>query len=68
MTEINCAEACKNGCVLGDRCPNREYAQTATKFIAETSLDDMLRIAQSRFERPFQSNLTPMDGAEPDSQ
>lgn len=45
--EINCAVACVNGCVLGDRCPHRDYAQAATKFVAETSLDAMLNIAEA---------------------
>ncbi|NJL23280.1 MAG: hypothetical protein HC895_24620 [Leptolyngbyaceae cyanobacterium SM1_3_5] len=45
-TQINCAEACKNGCVLGDRCPNKEYISQATSFIKEKSLDDMLAIAE----------------------
>jgi hypothetical protein len=44
--QINCAEACVNGCVLGDQCPNLEYKEQASKFISETSLDDMLAIAQ----------------------
>lgn len=45
--EINCAVACVNGCVLGDRCPHRAYAQEASKFMAETSLDAMLDIAEA---------------------
>ncbi|NEQ30567.1 MAG: hypothetical protein F6K04_06130 [Leptolyngbya sp. SIO4C5] len=45
VVEINCAEACVNGCVLGDECPNLEYKQQATEFIKDTSLDDMLRMA-----------------------
>lgn len=44
--KINCAEACVNGCVLGDRCPNLEHRQAASKFIGETSLDQMLEIAE----------------------
>nr|WP_290223050.1 hypothetical protein [Trichocoleus desertorum] len=48
---INCAEACKNGCVLGDQCPNLEYKEAATKFIANTSLDKMLEIAEERARR-----------------
>lgn len=44
--EINCAEACVNGCVLGDDCPNTEYRQQASSFINKTSLDDMLAIAE----------------------
>lgn len=44
--QINCAEACVNGCVLGDKCPNREYAQKTSEFIKETSLDKMLSMAE----------------------
>jgi hypothetical protein len=44
--EINCAEACINGCILGDKCPHREYAQEASSFIENTSLDKMLEIAE----------------------
>jgi hypothetical protein len=43
---INCAEACVNGCVLGDKCPNREYAESTESFINGTSLDKMLNIAE----------------------
>lgn len=43
--EINCAEACVNGCVLGDECPNLEYKQQTSQFIQETSLDDILKMA-----------------------
>ncbi len=45
-TPINCAEACVNGCVLGEQCPNREYVAEASKFIQETSLDTMLEMAE----------------------
>ncbi len=44
--KINCAEACVNGCVLGDQCPNREYAKNTANFINSTSLDTMLDIAE----------------------
>jgi hypothetical protein len=44
-TTINCAEACINGCVLGDKCPHREYASKAEDFISNTSLDSMLEMA-----------------------
>jgi hypothetical protein len=44
--EINCAEACVNGCILGDKCPNLEYKDQAAKFIQEKSLDEMLAIAE----------------------
>ncbi len=43
---VNCAVDCVNGCVLGDRCPNKEYQQEASKFIEETSLDKMLEMAE----------------------
>ncbi|MGL5804769.1 MAG: hypothetical protein ACRC2R_22600 [Xenococcaceae cyanobacterium] len=47
MTDtINCAEACVNGCVLGDRCPHREHAAQTSKFIQETSLDKMIEMAE----------------------
>jgi hypothetical protein len=43
---VNCAEACINGCILGDKCPNKEFVTGASKFINETSLDTMLEIAE----------------------
>ncbi len=43
---VNCAEACVNGCILGDKCPNLEYATDASKFLQETSLDKMHEIAE----------------------
>ncbi len=43
--KVDCATACVNGCILGDQCPNREYAAKATKFIQEVSLDRMHEIA-----------------------
>lgn len=43
---INCAEACVNGCVLGDRCPNLQHREAASKFIDDTPLDKMLEIAE----------------------
>ena len=43
---INCAEACKNGCILEDKCPYKEYAQEASNFLENTSLDKMLEIAE----------------------
>jgi hypothetical protein len=49
--EINCAEACANGCVLGDECPNQEYREQASKFIQETSLDQMLEIAEEALRK-----------------
>jgi len=43
---IDCATACINGCVLGDQCPNLEYKEQASNFIENTSLDDMLSMAE----------------------
>ena len=43
---VNCAEACVNGCILGDQCPNKEFVAKASNFIQETSLDTMLEIAE----------------------
>jgi hypothetical protein len=50
-TSIDCATACVNGCVLGDDCPNREYAASATKFIDNTPLDQMHDIAEAARRR-----------------
>ncbi|MCS6781988.1 MAG: hypothetical protein RMI89_07475 [Gloeomargarita sp. SKYBB_i_bin120] len=44
---INCAEACVNGCVLGEACPHREYLAAALRYVAETSLDRMVEVAQA---------------------
>ncbi len=48
---VNCAVDCINGCVLGDKCPNKEHAAEASKFISETSLDKMLEIAQEALRK-----------------
>lgn len=48
---INCAEACVNGCVLGDQCPNKDYKSQASKFIQEKSLDEMLAIAEEALRK-----------------
>ncbi|HEY9646535.1 MAG TPA: hypothetical protein V6C88_09210 [Chroococcidiopsis sp.] len=50
-SEINCVEACVNGCVLGENCPNQGYREQAAKFIQETSLDDMLAIAEESIRK-----------------
>ncbi|WP_375514861.1 hypothetical protein [uncultured Nostoc sp.] len=49
--KINCAVACVNGCVLGDKCPNTEYREAAAKFLQETPLDKMLELAQERLRK-----------------
>jgi hypothetical protein len=48
---IDCATACVNGCVLGDRCPNQEFRQQASQFIQEKSLDQMLAIAEEALRK-----------------
>jgi hypothetical protein len=48
---INCAEACVNGCVLGDKCPNLEYKDQATKFIQEKSLDQIIAEAEEAIRK-----------------
>jgi len=45
--EVNCQVECVNGCILGEDCPNKEYAQATKKFIANTPLDKMLDIAEA---------------------
>jgi hypothetical protein len=52
MNNINCAEMCANGCVLGDKCPHLEYLKKAQKFIEEKSIEQMIQIAESRYENP----------------
>ena len=42
---IDCATACVNGCVLGEKCPNKEYAAAASNFIKEVSLDEIIEMA-----------------------
>ena len=44
--QVNCEVDCTNGCVLGDRCPNKEYKNEASEFINSTSLDKMIEIAE----------------------
>ncbi len=65
MTEntVNCAVDCVNGCVLSDRCPNREYAAEASNFIQNTSLDQMLAIAE---EAVMQKRMAPPKWVIPD--
>lgn len=45
--QVNCKVDCVNGCVLGDKCPNIEHREAASKFIEDTSLDKMLEIAEA---------------------
>lgn len=54
MADINCAEACKEGCVLGDQCPHKDAQEKASSFIENTSLDDMLEMAAEAVRRKQQ--------------
>jgi hypothetical protein len=51
--QVNCAVDCVNGCILGDQCPNQVHAAEASKFIAETSLDKMLEMAEAARQKKF---------------
>lgn len=55
--EINCAEVCVNGCVLGEKCPNREYIAAASKFIHDTPIDKLLEIAADSAQKRFLASL-----------
>jgi hypothetical protein len=46
-TEINCAVDCVNGCQLGENCPHQALQQEAAQFIQETSLEDMIAMAEA---------------------
>ena len=46
---IDCATACINGCVLGDRCPHRDAAKAAIAYVNETDWDTLMEKAESRF-------------------
>lgn len=48
---INCAETCINGCMLGEQCPNKEAREQTSKFIEETSLDQMLAMAEEAIRK-----------------
>lgn len=48
---INCAVDCQDGCLLGDRCPNLAHTAKAVRFIADTSLDQMLEMADQAVRR-----------------
>ena len=48
---VNCAVDCKDGCVLGNDCPNLKYTAEASKFIADTSLDKILELADEAVRR-----------------
>lgn len=43
---INCSEVCVSGCIQPDRCQNQAHVESASKFISETSLDQMHEMAE----------------------
>jgi hypothetical protein len=51
--EINCAVDCANGCILGEKCPHREHLAATTQFLQETSMDQILAIAEERVRKKF---------------
>lgn len=50
---INCAVDCANGCILGEKCPHREHLASTTQFLQETSMDQILAIAEERVRKKF---------------
>ena len=48
---VNCAVACVEGCILGEQCPHRENLAATSQFIQNTSLDEMLAIADEAMRR-----------------
>ncbi|MEL6814944.1 MAG: hypothetical protein AAFP03_09040 [Cyanobacteria bacterium J06598_3] len=74
MADINCAVDCKEGCVLGNQCPHKDAQQDASKFIENTSLDDMLEMAAEAVRRKQQERASegpkwvfPEDGINPNA-
>lgn len=57
-TNVNCEVDCVNGCVLGDDCPNEEYRQKASQFINNTSLDDMLALADEAVRKKMMARAS----------
>lgn len=67
--EVDCATACVNGCVLGDQCPKQVYREQASQFIKETSLDQMLAIAEAALRKKATAPpqwVFPEDGVPPE--
>lgn len=50
---INCAVDCVNGCILGEKCPHREHLAATTQFLQDTSMDQILAIAEERVRKKF---------------
>jgi hypothetical protein len=56
--KVNCEVECVAGCVLGDECPNLEFKAQASKFIEETSLDEILKMAEAAVQRRRQERAS----------
>jgi hypothetical protein len=48
---INCTIDCVNGCILGEKCPHREHLAATTQFLQDTSMDQILAIAEERVRK-----------------
>ena len=57
---VDCAVACVNGCILGDKCPKREYAEATSNFIENTSLGKNARNSRGSGEK--ETDGTPQMG------
>ncbi|TAF52845.1 MAG: hypothetical protein EAZ61_07460 [Oscillatoriales cyanobacterium] len=57
-TTVNCATECIDGCILGERCPNRDYAATALQFINDVSLETMHEIAEEAIRKKSMAAAT----------
>ena len=74
MADINCAVDCKDGCVMGAQCPNKDSQKQASEFIENTSLETMLEMAAEALRRKQQERSSegpnwvfPEDGIQPDA-
>ena len=57
--QIDCATACVNGCVLGDKCPHLEHVASTAKFVENTSLDRMVEMADEAAKRKILEREAP---------
>jgi hypothetical protein len=55
---VDCTQECVNGCILGEQCPNLEFKAQASTFIATTSLDEILAIAEAAIQRRRQERAS----------
>ncbi|MDX2272774.1 MAG: hypothetical protein NW237_12645 [Cyanobacteriota bacterium] len=45
---VDCATACRNGCILGDQCPHRDSARQAVDYIMNTDWDTLMQKAETQ--------------------